>query len=225
MRRLAGVLLMLSVPCVALASGPGVDGRWLLTIRGDQSFVFGEPGFGGGVRIPWEILIDFEVRQGEYRIGSGNARWLNQITSLSRPQAWFDCRKVNGTYLDSNLTLHETPRVRFAAFPVAGVVHEGRIELRPGYVPPGNYLAVTYRCATDNPLAENWFSIAERGKQVFGKRQDAEPRRDGVAQTVRVREVAALPPEAGLELPLSDGWVFAQSDGSRRARFELRKLE
>ena len=99
------------------------------------------------------------------------------------------------------------------------------MELQPGYVPPGNYLAVTYQCATEQPLAENWFAIAERGKQVFGKRQDSEPRRDGEIQTVRVREVAALPPEALLELPLSDGWRFAQSDGSRRVRYELSRVE
>lgn len=204
----------------------GGDEAWQLKISGHHSFVFGESAFGGGVRIPWEVLIQFEIRDGDYLVGSASARWLDAVQPLSRPQGWFHCRQIDGTYLDSNLALHETPRVRFAGFPVAGSLRDGRLFLQPGYEPPGNYLAVTYECTTDNPVAENWFALAERGKQVLGKRQDAETRREGDSQVARVREVASLPPESQIDLPLQDGWSFAQGDAETASAvsYRLRRL-
>ena len=204
-----------------------LDGRWELQIDGHQAFVFGESGFGGGIRIPWEVVIRFDVTDGSFGLGSGSAQWIDRATSLSSPDGWFDCRRVDGSYLDSNLKLHTTPRVRFAGFPVAGRVADGRVELQPGYRPPGNYLAVTYRCETDNPVAGNWLDVAERAKQVHGKRQDAETRRDGMRQSARVREVAPLPPEESIDLPLVDGWVFVEGgdDSVRRVRYTLRRVD
>lgn len=220
----AGISLFL---LVGKSPGASMDGGWQLTIEGHQTFVFGEPGFGGGVRIPWEVVIQFQIRDDVFMIGSGSARWLDKITPLSSPPGWFDCRQVDGTYLDSNLVLHETPRVRFAGFPVAGSLDGGRVLLRPGYQPPGNYLAVTYECVTDNPSADGWFDLAERGKQVLGKRQDVETRRDGTRQVARVREVASLPPEAQLDLPLQDGWTFVQGSGNAASlvSYRLQRLE
>lgn len=229
--RLCGLGARLTLLCSLFVSphalAAGGDGSWRLQIEGHQTFLFGEPGFGGGVRIPWEVVIEFDVRQGWYGIGSGSARWLDRATAVSRPAGWFDCRQVEGSYLDSNLAMHQTPRVRFAGFPVAGEVHDGRVTLQPGYEPPGNYLAVTYRCETVNPLADNWFPFAERGKQVFGKRQDAETRHDGERRSARVKEVASLPPEGALDLPLVDGWHFVQGDATadRQVRFTLTRLE
>ena len=215
--------LLASLPADA---GEPAEGRWQLRMSGHHSFLFGETGFGGGVRIPWEVLIQFEISDGEYLIGSGSARLLGSEEAVSRPPGWFDCRQVEGTYLDSNLALHETPRVRFSGFPVAGSLHGGRVRLQPGYSPPGNYLAVTYECMTENPAAENWFALAERGKQVLGRRQDAETRRDAARQVARVREVASLPPESQLDLPLENGWTFAQgaADGASLISYELRRL-
>jgi hypothetical protein len=219
-----GVFLLL--PLYAAGSA-APDGPWELRISGHNSYMFGEPGFGGGLRIPWEVVIQFQIEDGEYRIGSGSARWLDQMTALSHPTGWFDCRQVEGTYLDSNLALHETPRVRFAAFPVAGEVHDGRVTLQPGYQAPGNYLAVTYECVTDNPLAYNWFPLAERGKQILGKRQDTEKTQQGDRQRVRVREVASLPPEGSLDLPLQDGWGFTlgSADDASLISYRLQRLE
>ena len=224
---LLGCLLASVALLSGRAVGDGGDGRWLLQIAGHRDFVFGESGFGGGVRIPWEVVIRFEVADGAYQLGSGSARWLDRIEPLSHPPGWFSCRQVEGTYLDSNLALHGTPRVRFAAFPVAGEAVAGRVRLDPGYGPPGNYLAVTYECRTDNPRVDNWFALAERGKQVLGKRQDAETRREGAWQHARVREVASLPPEGLLDLPLQHGWVFALGgpEASHAARYELRRLD
>ncbi len=223
--RLAACLL-LAMPLCAASAAP-LDGRWELRITGHNGYLFGEPGFGGGLRIPWEVVIQFQVGDGQYRVGNGSARWLDRVTALSYPPGWFDCRQVEGTYLDSNLALHETPRVRFAAFPVAGEVSDGRVVLQPGYEPPGNYLAVTYQCATDNPLAYNWFPLAERGKQILGKRQDAEKKSAGDHQQVRVREVASLPPETSIELRLEDGWRFSQGSAEDASLivYRLRRLD
>lgn len=219
---LVGLSLLASV-----VQGASPDGDWRLTIEGHQAFIFGEPGFGGGIRIPWRVVIEFSVREGAYQIGSGSAQWVDRATAVSRPAGLFACRQVAGSYLDSGLALHETPRVRFAGFPVAGRVEQDRVTLEPGYEPPGNYLAVTYRCVTENPRADSWFAFAERGKQVLGKRQDVETQRDGDRQSVRVREVASLPPEGALDLPLQDGWTFAQGSetADRQTRFTLRRID
>ncbi|HOP17009.1 MAG: hypothetical protein KDI22_12840 [Gammaproteobacteria bacterium] len=203
--------------CLLLASAvdaappqQAADGQWQLRISGHNSYLFGERDLGGGLRIPWEVVIQFVVQDGEYQAGSGRARWIDEVVPLSFPDAWFSCRQVDGTYLDSNLALHDTPRVRFPVFPVNGEIRNGLVQLQPGYEPPGNYLAITFACDTDNPLADAWFALAERGKQVMGKRQDAEKQRDGDRQRVRVREVAVLQPEARVEIPLQAGWTFAQ---------------
>ena len=86
---------------------------------------------------------------------------------------------------------------------------------------------MTYECVSQLTTADNWFTVAERGKQVMGKRQDAETRNEGDFQVARVREVASLPPESGLDLPLLHGWTFAQGseEGERLVRFELRRQE
>jgi len=223
MLRTAGLCLLL---LAGEGAGASPDGAWRLRIEGEQTFLFGEPGFGGGIRLPWKVVIEFEVGQGRYQIGSGSARWLEREESVSRPAGWFSCRQVEGTYLDSSLSLHATPRVRFAGFPVAGELRDGRVLLQPGYGPPGNYLAVTYECVTENPVADNWFAVAERGKQTLGKRQDAETSAEGDRRAARVREVASLPPAAGLDLPLQDGWAFSRGtmDGTGSVSYELNRL-
>ena len=221
------LLWALLIPGRQCAAAQTTQGSWQLQISGHHSFVFGETGFGGGIRIPWEVVIQFQVRDGDYLLGSGSARWLDRVEGISQPPGWFRCQQVAGTYLDSNLALHQTPRVRFAAFPVGGSMMQGRVRLQPGYQPPGNYLAVTYECVDEGVRAENWFALAERGKQVLGKRQDVETRRDPERQIARVREVAALPPERSIELPLEDGWTFSQggADDGSAVRFRLQRLD
>lgn len=210
---------------VALAAD--VDGHWQLRLSGHNDFFFGEGGFGGGIRMPWEVIIQFTIDNGEFYVGSGNARWLDKVSGLSGPQGWFDCHQVAGSYLDSNLTMHQTPRVRFAAFPVAGELDGERIRLQPGYNAPGNYLALTYECQSEDAIADNWFARAELGKQILGKRQDAETWRNGMNQVARVREVIGLPPESSVELPLQDGWTFSQgsTDASTEVVYELKRIE
>lgn len=218
----AAIVLFLSWQTAVAAE---VDGRWILTITGHNTYLYGEPTLGGGLRMPWEVAIRFQVRDGIYLTGSGRA-WLDgDAIAFAQPPGWAECRAVSGSYLDSSLNMHETPRIRFAVFPVAGEIDQGEVVLQPGYTPPGNYLAVTYECATDDLRAIEWFDRAERGKQVMGKRQDAEKRIDGERRYVRVREVIPLPPEVSLALPLIDGWHFALGapDDARWTEYRLRR--
>jgi hypothetical protein len=217
-------LLTLLMPMAAVG---GDAGFWRLTLSGHQTFLFGSRNFGGGLKVPWEVVIEFQIDNGEYLLGHGRAKWIDRLSPVSYPDGLFDCHEVPGTYLDRNLVTHATPRVRLAAFPVAGALQDGRVQLKPGYESPGNYVAVTYECETGNPRADSWFPLAERGKQVLGKRQDVETRRTGDRQWVRVREVGSLPPEAQVDLPLQHGWTFerGERDGRWWVRYLLERTE
>jgi len=217
------VLLLIGCLLADPLAAAEIDGRWRLTISGHTTYRYGEPQLGAGLRMPWEVVIGFEVSDGAFALGHGRAQLIGEAEQLSHPPGWLSCHQVQGTYLDSSLTLHETPRIRFAAFPLAGEVDGQEVTLLPGYQPPGNYLAVTYECETRDARASNWFTFAERGKQVLGKRQDAERRADGNHLHARVREVATLPPEGSLTLPLVDGWRFSlgSADDDSSASYRL----
>lgn len=203
------------------------DGTWLLAIEGHNSYSYGDPGFAGGIRVPWSVEIRFLVADGQYRAGSGTARWSDRVEPFSQPEGWFECRLVDSTYLDRSLALHHTPHLRLQAFPVTGEVDGELVRLQPGYGAPGNYLALAYQCSADQVTAPQWFGRAERGRQVFGKRQDAERLGDGERPRVKVREVMGVPPEGRLELPLRDGWRFAVGgpDDAQSASYRLRRLD
>lgn len=203
-----------------------IDGGWRFTLSGHNTYLYGEPDLGGGLRMRWEVVIEFDIRDGVFVAGNGRSHWIGPPQALSNPVGWFRCTQVEGSYLDSNLNLHETPHARFTAFPVVGEVQAQTVTLRPAYGIPGNYLAVTYECASEQAPGDNWFAVAERGKQTMGKRQDAERvGHDGVPR-VRVREVVGLPPDASVELPLSDGWTFATGgdDDYSPVRYRLQRL-
>lgn len=215
------LLLLAAVPASVMAASE----NWLLTIEGRQHYTHGDAVLGGGVSIPWQVELEFKLKDGVFVGGSGQARWLDDIDDLSVPKGWFSCSLQQGTYLDSNGQLRPTPRMRFPAFPLAGAVHNGELTLRAGYDRPGNYLAVTYACETTRPFADNWFIFAERAKQEQGKRQDATTREQGDRRSVSVSEVQSLPPAGLLKLPLRDGWFFVTEssfDGSE-VRYSLRR--
>lgn len=218
---LVSSLLVLVLVLEAVAAD--TDGRWRLTITGHNTYCYGEPQVGGGLRLPWETVIGFRIDAGAFELGNGRARISGPTANVSHPPGWVQCEQVQGSYLDSSLMLHETPCIRFAAFPVAGEVVDGRVVLRPGYRPPGNYLAPTYECMLRDSRAGHWFALAERSKQVLGKRQDAEKQIDGERLTARVREVVVLPPEASLTLPLKAGWQFTDGlpDDDRHVVYRL----
>jgi hypothetical protein len=217
--------MRLTIPALALVLGlPALaqagDGQWRLDIDGHNTYLYGEPQLGGGLRIGWRVVVRFAISGGEFSVGHGTAEMDGEPVPLSYPPGWVACRDVEGSYLDSNLKLHRTPRIRFSRFPVAGAVEGDAVSLQPGYGAPGNYLAVTYECTLQDERGDQWFALAERGKQVMGKRQDAERRSQGDRQHVRVREVVGVPPETEVTLPLVDGWQF--SSGSPDAAIWVR---
>jgi hypothetical protein len=194
-----------------LAGGAGADdtdGRWRLTISGHMTFVYGDRILAGGLRIRWETVIDFSVGDGQYRLGQGRSRWMPPAESYSKPPGWFRCELTDGTYLDRSLSLQDTPWVRYQAFPVAGAVDDGQIVLRADLDATGNYLALTYRCESRNPAAEDWFAFASRGRQEQGRRQDAVRQVEGDYRSVQIREVGPLPPAGTLTMPLRAGWFL-----------------
>ena len=222
-------LLVRAVLCLlsglSSATDTADDGDWRLTIDGHHRFVFGDQVLQGYVQIPWRVDLEFSIVDGRFAGGSGAARWVDRVSSGSRPVDWFACRLLTGSYLDANLKLREMPRVRFARFPLAGALRDGTVELKPGYSLPGNYLAVRYGCETQREGAGNWFVFATRARNEEGKRQDAKTREQGNAREARVNEVKALPPLEGLSLPLRDGWFFHQGheEADYFARFQLRR--
>lgn len=152
------------------------------------------------------------LRDGEFLSGQGEMAWLAPAENYSHPPGWFNCRLTKGTFLDRQLHLRDTPWVRYPRFAVAGRVVDGEVHLRPALERPGNFLAVTYRCESDNPVAENWFLFAGRASQEGGRRQDARTGSDGDRSWAEVKELRLVPPESTLTLNLRDGLVLVIGD-------------
>ncbi len=183
---------------------------WELKIHGHHRYVFGDVILQGYVQLPWEVSVTFTVDQGQFVAGSGLAQWKGSASMGSHPPQWFNCELLEGSYLDPNLKLLEMPRVRFSRFPIAGVIEQGQLTIRPGYEVPGNYLAIRYGCETRDPGAVEWFLFASRSKNEEGKRQDAEINEQGDYRSAVIREVKVLPPNDVVSMPLQDGWSFQQ---------------
>ena len=208
------------------AAAASTDGRWQLSISGHYTFVFGDRELTSGLRIPWESEIEFSIRDGHYELGYGRSRWLPPATSVSHPAGWFSCALSAGTFLDRSLRMQETPWVRYPAFPVAGALENGLITLKPDVQPPGNYLALTYHCESDEPIAHEWFMFAARGRQEEGRRQDAVTQQRDTHRSAENKEVRPIPPRGAMELPLRDGWLFKEGDAQAldSVTYQLRRL-
>jgi len=225
-RGLPAVLLLVLWYGSPGARAEDLDGQWRLVISGHHSFLFGDHILAAGLRIPWETIIEFRIRDGAYVVGNGETHWGPEVVDYSRPANWFRCRLSTGTFLDRGLHLRETPWVRLPRFPVAGEVHGQQVTLVPGFDSAGNYLAVTYHCENREPAANNWFTYAERGRKEGGWRQDAiTAEADGV-RSVEVKEVRSLPPEGPLTLPLQSGPVITLGDDQApsSASYRLERL-
>lgn len=222
------LLVLASLPSIAdPASGTDNDlERWRLSIEGHRTFVFGDGRLGAGLRIRWRSEIRFVLKAGEFLSGRGESAWIAPVENYSHPPSWFECRLTDGTFLDRNLKLRHTPWVRYPQFAVAGRVNDSEVELLPAMTGPGNFLAVTYRCQSDNPIADNWFTFAARARQEGGRRQDANTGREGDRRWAEIKEVRLIAPNAGLRLPLRDGLVLAVGahDSLDRTEYRLQRL-
>ena len=216
---------LILVVCPSLVAAQ-FDGRWQLSITGHYTFVFGDRELTAGLRIPWESKIEFSVQDGHYTVGFGRSRWLPQVTSVSHPAGWFSCKLSSGTFLDRSLRLQETPWIRYPAFPVAGVLENGLLTLKPDMRPPGNYLALTYRCESDEPYAHEWFMFASRGRQEEGRRQDAVTQQRESHRNADIKEVRPIPPRGAMTLPLREDWSFKEGDAAAldSVTYQLQRL-
>jgi hypothetical protein len=200
--------------------------RWRLSIEGHRTFVFGDGRLGAGLRIRWRSEIRFVLKAGEFLSGRGESAWLKPVQKYSHPPGWFDCRLTDGTFLDRNLKLRHTPWVRYPEFAVAGRVSGEGVELLPAMGGPGNFIAVTYRCQSDSPIADNWFPFAARARQEGGRRQDASTGQEGDRRWAEIKEVRLIAPNSSLHLPLREGLVLAlgDRDGLDRTEYRLQRL-
>ena len=105
------------IPCDALACGYGLVPnlalpRMMGCLEKDGFVAVDELQFAGG---PGVCCIGEATGIGGVDKAIAEGRVAGEAVSLSHPPGWLDCRPVDGTYLDSSRTLHETPRIRFAA--------------------------------------------------------------------------------------------------------------
>lgn len=203
---------------------PGALERWRLSIEGHRTFAFGDQRLSAGLRMSWRGEIRFVIRDGQFLSGQGEMAWVAPAEEHSHPPQWFDCRLSDGTFLDRHLNLRDTPWVRYPKFRVSGQVNDRELLLRPALSLPGNFVAVTYHCETDNPIAENWFAFAARARQEGGFRQDAVTGRDGDHRWAEIKELRLIPPRStlSLALPLREGQVLAIGDRDTLDRTEYR---
>ena len=202
------------------------DGRWQLTITGHDQLEYGTQMLAGGLKVEWESILEFGIKQGQFQSGTGTARLLPNISAFSRPPEVFECRQEIGTFSSRSGVSFSTPHLRYQAFPLSGKVVGERVQLIPYLEYPGNYYALLYQCATSNELGDFWLQQAPRVSRELGKRQNASvDSKDGVF-SVRVKELMSIDPGTKLEIPLIDGFKLSmeQETGARAIEYQLRRI-
>lgn len=202
------------------------DGEWLLTVEGNELMVFGTSRLAGGLRVQWQTQWTFVVDQGRFKSGSGSSQLINEPEPFSRPGHMFECTSEEGTFVSASQQIHTTPHVRLAGFPVAGAVEKGQVILESTVDFPGNYVAVVYRCETENSVGDIWL---QRGPLVGlerARRQNAETRTENGKYLARIKEVRMIPPQGRITVPLIDGWTMESVDDTREraVSYSLKRL-
>ncbi len=210
------ILLIVSIPSVHAIE----NSRWLLTISGFDKLEFGTEKLAGGLNIEWKTLLEFSVRKGQFKVGTGKAEFIGDITGFSRPAEMFDCQLMNGTFSNRNGMSFSTPHLRYKSFPVTGRVIGNTIQLNPFLEYPGNYYAVLYRCKTANDLGAFWIDRSPRVARELSKRQNTITKLDEGIYQAEIKEVKSIPPGPEIEMQLIDGLKFSVTE-----QFGLRKLE
>jgi hypothetical protein len=200
--------LLFSAP----ANADDINGEWRLSITGNSLFFFGTRMLTAGVKQDWEVVIDFQVTNNQFDIGTGNARLIGPPVPYSNPEGMFECVTTEGVYLDRGLHEVSTPHLRYAGFPVAGLVTNGQLQLKPDVEYIGNFLAMMYECSTTNVLGEVWHDRGRLSSLERSKRQDAKLSVEQDRYSVSVKELQFVEPRGEFELPLQDGLEIRQSD-------------
>jgi hypothetical protein len=200
--------LLFSAP----ANAADINGEWRLSITGNSLFFFGTRMLTAGVKQDWEVVIDFQVTNNQFDIGTGNARLIGPPVPYSNPEGMFDCVSIEGIYLDRGLHEVSTPHLRYAGFPVAGLITNGQLQLKPDIEYIGNFLAMMYECSTTDTLGEVWHDRGRLSSLERSKRQDAKLSVEQDRYSVSVKELQFVEPRGEFELPLHDGLKIRQTD-------------
>ncbi len=224
MQPLFGLLILLIVSI--LPAHANENGRWKLTITGFDKIEFGTEKLAGGLNIHWQTTLEFKIEDNRFIQGTGVARLVDEITTFSRPAEMFNCELVNGTFASRTGMSFSMPHLRYKAFPVAGKVIEGSIQLNPFLEYPGNYYAVLYKCETTNELGSFWIERSPRVARELSKRQNAITKFEDGTYQANIKEVNGISPGPQLKLPLIDGLSFDLSEqyGLRRLEYSLSRI-
>ncbi len=102
------------------------DGRWQLTITGQDQLEYDTQMLAGGLNIGWESILEFSIKQGRFEQGTSTARLLPNMSAFSRPPEMFECAQVSDTFASRSGISFSTPHLRYKVFPLSGKVVEGR---------------------------------------------------------------------------------------------------
>ena len=180
-----------------------------------------------GLEQDWEVVIDFQVTNNQFDLGTGNATLLGEPVPLSRPEGMFQCQSTDGVYLDRGLHEVSTPHIRYSGFPVAGQVRNGQVLLKPDVQYIGNFIAMMYECSTSNILGDVWHDRGRLSTLERAKRLDAKRSVENGEYRVKVKELQFVEPRGEFEIPLQHGLEIRLTDQASYAvkTFRLMKIK
>lgn len=209
-RRLAVFHAILLLPFTVFAED--LNGEWRLSISGANLFFFGTRMLTAGLTQDWEVIIEFQVKNNQFDLGTGNARLIGKPEPFSRPEGMFECRSTDGVYLDRGLHEVSTPHMRYAGFPVAGQIRNGQVLLKPDVEYIGNFIAMMYECSTRDELGDVWHDRGRLSSVERSKRLDAKLTVENERYQVKVKELQFVEPRGEFEIPLQDGLEIRLTD-------------
>lgn len=202
------------------------DGRWQLTISGQDQLEYGTQMLAGGLNIGWESILEFSIKGGQFTEGTATARLLPNMSAFSRPPEMFECAQVSGTFASRSGVSFSTPHLRYQAFPLSGKVVGEYLQLNPYLEYPGNYYAILYQCSTKHELGDFWLERAPRVSGELGRRQNADTKMQDGVFSVNIKELKSIPPGSRLEIPLIDGFKMSmeQDTGGRQVAYQIQRI-
>ncbi len=203
----------------ALSATPA-DGEWHIKITGTNLFFYGTRILTAGLKQRWQVDMEIHIRDGQFDTGTGRGSLLGKPEPYSRPEKMFNCRAIEGSYLDRGLNTVEMPHMRYEGFPVAGKIVNGDIILEPGVEYIGNFIAMMYECSTTDRLADVWLERGRLSATERAKRLGATVAMDGSRATVKIKEIQSMAPRGAMQLPLTDGHRFRLYDQAAMSEVE-----
>jgi hypothetical protein len=169
--------------------------KWRATWVGWDTLYFGDGTLAGGIKLYWEVRVDFVIEDGKYKQGQGTARFL-KFEPHSHPPGIYDCEPLKGWAIDKDLKKHPSPYIKVRQFNVPGWCTSAAANLQ---LPKENYYLVDYYCVMDT----------DHAKVALGKKFGKIGAKQKVQQSSKYKSVeknARLLPSAQQNIPLKDGW-------------------